>query len=83
MLSPGGPIGPCSPCGPLPGAGSCPAWKSFASSEPSFTLAEVTALLLSLPPVTAPFFSCFVPTLLAGRLTAAYAPPPERDKQRD
>jgi hypothetical protein len=27
-------------------------------------------------PVTAFFFSCFVPTLFAGRWTAAYAPPP-------
>jgi hypothetical protein len=40
--------------------------RSPVVSERSYTFDDVTALL----------FSCFVPTLLRGRLTAAYEVPP-------
>ena len=44
-------------------------------------LAAVTAPFASLRLVTAPLRSCLVPTLPAGRLSAAYDVPPERDEQ--
>src|SRR4051794_20480744 len=47
-------------------SGSCPAWKSLASRELSLTFHDVTALGLI----------CAAPTLLRGRVAAAYAPPP-------
>jgi hypothetical protein len=42
------------------------ALKSSALSEPDLTFS----------PVTAPFLSCLVPTLLAGKVSAAYDDPP-------
>jgi len=49
----------------------------IAHSYPDWTLLDVTALLASLAPVTARFFSCVVPTLSLGRLSAANALPPK------
>src|SRR4051794_22030457 len=65
-LAPAGPAGPWAPVAP---AGSCPP-KSAAVSDRSLTFG----------PVTAPPFSCFVPTLLAGSLAAAYDVPPSAMK---
>jgi hypothetical protein len=42
--------------------------------------AEVMAKLRSFGPLTAPFRSWAVPTLFLGRLSAAYAPPPNEKK---
>jgi hypothetical protein len=39
-------------------------------------LSEASVPLLILERVTAPLFSCFVPTLFAGKLVAAYVVPP-------
>jgi hypothetical protein len=56
-------------------------WPSVAAliwlpvNDPFSTLEAVTAPLASFVPVTAPFFSCLVPTELRGRLAAAYAVP--------
>src|SRR6266566_72466 len=58
---PAGPAAPGEPADPAGPAGICPALKSPASSEPFLTLSEVTAS----------FFNCAVPTLLAGSLIAA------------
>src|SRR5262249_46227409 len=62
--SPGGPDGPVGPVGPVgPGgpAGSRPPPKSTGLSEPSATFFEVTA----------PSFSCRLPTLFRGMTIAA------------
>jgi hypothetical protein len=45
--------------------------KSLASSEPSLTFTDVTAFFASFDSMTAPFFSCLLPTLFTGMLTAA------------
>src|SRR5215471_11693918 len=48
------------------------AWSAFGTVRPvTLIFAAVTALFLIFADVTAFFFSCFVPTLLLGRWTAA------------
>jgi hypothetical protein len=54
--------------------------KSADSSEPSLTLAPVTAFLARSACVTAAFLICLEPTLFFGSATAAYAPPPRATK---
>src|SRR5512146_2727291 len=68
------PRGPGSPFGP---AGSWPALKSAAMSEPFFTLALVTAFLASFLPATAFFFNCTAPTEFLGRTSLLAAWPSE------
>ncbi len=68
------PVGPCGPWDP---------WAPWAPVEPVapfFPLNNATVLGATLLGVTDPFLSCFAPTLLAGRLLAAYAPPPRAMK---
>src|SRR5207244_969618 len=60
-FGPCGPVGPVGPCGPFGPAGKSPALKSPRRREPSFTLAELTALACSWAG----------PTLLAGSRLAA------------
>jgi hypothetical protein len=76
-LSPGGPAGPAGPAGPVGPAGSCPGAKSARSNERFATFADVTAAFLIFGFVTAPVFSCAVPTVfLPSWLTAATLVPP-------
>src|SRR5204863_4886509 len=63
---PVGPAGPAGPCGPGGPAGIWPARKSARSSEPFFTLIEVTLLL----------WSCAFPTLFLGSALTAAIPVP-------
>src|SRR3954469_4014827 len=72
-LAPAGPVAPVSPLGPV---GAWPGAKAVAFSVPALIFVPSTAPALILAAVTAFFFSCLEPTLLAGSLTAAYDVPP-------
>ena len=65
-FGPAGPAAPARPCAPGGPAGIWPGLKADPSNECGFTFAATTA----------PFRSCAVPTLFAGRMTAAYPVPP-------
>jgi hypothetical protein len=60
------------------------AWVALGTmpSVEARIFAPVSVPFATLAPVTARFFSCFVPTLLAGSAVAAYAAPPSAGKAR-
>src|ERR1700744_2773219 len=61
---PRGPLGPCEPFDP----------RGPIAPRSPFSRRRVDARIFV--KVTAPLRSCLVPTLLCGRVVAAYAPPP-------
>src|ERR1044072_1519593 len=70
-VGPAAPVAPVAPVAPLGPAGIWPIAKSFASSTPSLTLADVTELEASSAFLTALDLICALPTLLLGSLIAA------------